>query len=438
MKKSPRYVVMEMLMRVYDGGYSNLVLDSVLSSADFDGRDKAFAARLFYGVTERMLTLDHIISLYSKKPLRSLDKSVLAVLRMGIYQLLYMDSVPDSAAVNESVDIIKKCGKSSASGFVNAVLRGFIRDNKSFPLPKDPIKRLSVEYSFGEALAARLVKQYGREKAEEFMKASLEPHKLYLSVNNTKITADALIEKFGEIGIKAYKTEYDENCLCTEAFGSVEKNELFERGYYHVQDLSSRLCCKALSPKAGEKILDICAAPGGKSFTIAELTNDSCEITSCDLHKKRAELVRKGAERLGLQSIKALQNDAKVYNSDFPQFDRILCDVPCSGTGVVRSKPEIKYISLENAAGLPEIQYQILETAARYLKIGGTLVYSTCTILKEENDEVIDRFLSSHSDFEGVPFLEELGSPFGGYKTVIFPNDMGCEGFFISCVRRIK
>lgn len=437
--KSARYIVSELLEKLEKSAYSNLALDGVLQSSDVSSRDKAFISRLFYGVIERKATLDYIISLYSTKPLQKLDIQTLDTLRMGIYQLLYMDSVPDNAAVNESVELIKQLGKKSAAPFVNAVLRNFIRDDKKFALPSDSLQQFCVKYSCSAELAKRLIDQYGEDRAAAFLARSLEPHKLYLRVNNTKNDCDELIESFANEGITVRKCPILDNCLEAEPFGSVENNELFRKGLYHVQDLSSQLCCAALEPKKGEKILDICSAPGGKSFTIAEMTGDDCELYACELHEKRVKLIRNGAERLGLSSIKALQNDAKIINDSFPKFDKIICDVPCSGTGVIRSKPEIKYTDLKNAAALPNIQYEILKTAAEYLKVGGELVYSTCTVLKEENELVIDRFLEENKDdFEGISFLSDIGVPFGSYKVPIIAESFDCEGFFISKIRRIR
>lgn len=436
--KSARMIVCELLEKLEKSAYSNLALDGVLQSSDVSARDKAFISRLFYGVIERKATLDYIISLYSSKPIQKLDAVILETLRMGIYQLLYMDSVPDNAAVNESVELVKQLGKKSAAPFVNAVLRSFIRDEKKFTLPKDRIQKFCVEYSCSADLAKKLIDQYGEDKASEFLKRSLEPHKLYLRVNNTKTDRNSLIADFSKNGVSVKKCTLLDNCLEAEPFGSVENNELFKKGYYHVQDLSSQLCCAALEPKKGERILDICSAPGGKAFTITEITGDECELYACELHDKRVKLIKNGAERLGLKSIKALQNDAKVYNESFPKFDKILCDVPCSGTGVIRSKPEIKYADLKKFEGLPKIQYDILNTASKYLKVGGELVYSTCTVLKEENELVIDRFLKENKDFEGVSFLTDIGTPFGGYKASIIAESFDCEGFFISKIRRIN
>lgn len=436
--KSARAIVCELLEKLEKNAYSNLALDAVLQNSDISSRDKAFISRLFYGVIERRNTLDHVISLYSSKPINKLDIVILETLRMGIYQILYMDSVPDNAAVNESVELVKQLGKKSAAPFVNAILRSFIRNNKKFDLPKDEVQRFSIEFSCSAELADRLIKQYGNEKAAEFLRRSLEPHKLYLRVNNTKTDCDSLISEFAKDGITVKKCSLLDNCLEADAFGSVENNELFKKGFYHVQDLSSQLCCAALEPKTDEKILDICSAPGGKAFTITERTSDKCELYACELHDKRVKLIKSGAERLGLKSIKALQNDAKIFNTDFPKFDKILCDVPCSGTGVIRSKPEIKYADLKKFAELPKIQYEILDTASKYLKVGGELVYSTCTVLKEENELVIDRFLKNNKNFEGVPFLTELGSPFGSCKTSIIAESFDCEGFFISKIRKIR
>lgn len=436
--KSARMIVCELLEKLEKSAYSNLALDGVLQCSDISARDKAFISRLFYGVIERKATLDYIISLYSSKPIQKLDAVILETLRMGIYQLLYMDSVPDNAAVNESVELVKQFGKKSAAPFVNAVLRSFIRDDKKFALPKDRIQKFCVEYSCSADLAKKLIDQYGEDKASEFLKRSLEPHKLYLRVNNTKTDCDTLIADFSMNGVSVKKCTLLDNCLEAEPFGSVENNELFKKGYYHVQDLSSQLCCAALEPKKGEKILDICSAPGGKAFTVTEMAGDECELYACELHDKRVKLIRNGAERLRLKSIKALQNDAKVYNESFPKFDKILCDVPCSGTGVIRSKPEIKYADLKKFEGLPKIQYDILNTASKYLKVGGELVYSTCTVLKEENELVIDRFLKENKDFEEVPFLTDIGTPFGGYKASIIAESFDCEGFFISKIRRIN
>lgn len=430
--KPPRFTVLELLNKMDGKAYSNLILNSALKESGLSERDKGFVSKLFYGVVERKLTLEYIISLYSSKPLHKLDKSVLNILKMGVYQLLYMDNVPDSAAVNESVTLTKQCGKQSAAGFVNAVLRSFIRDGKNVTFPDDDIKRMSIEYSCLEELVRQLCKDYSLEAVRQLLVNSVTEHKTYLRVNSLKTDAKRLIGKFEKLGVHAKECPNTENCIFVENFGSVEGSELFKSGLFHVQDLSSQLCCMALSPKAGETVVDICSAPGGKAFTFAEMMNNKGRILACDLHEKRVKLIKNSAERLGITIIEALQNDAKIFNESFPEADKVLCDVPCSGFGVIRSKPELKYTDLEAVKGLPKIQCDILTTAAKYLKCGGELVYSTCTLSRAENDDVIDRFLSENKNF--VP-AEIMG--FNDYKMTILPKDFDCEGFFISKIRKV-
>lgn len=432
---SARFAVLKLMRKADKQAYSNLALDSALTESRFSERDKSFITRLFYGVLERKLTLEHIILLYSKKPLQSLDGDVANVLKMALYQLLYMDSVPDRAAVNESAELVRQAGKSSAAGFVNGVLRNFIRDGKQIAYPSDKYKKMSLEYSCNEEIVRLLCGDYGDEAAEDFLKNSLTPHKTYIRVNTLKTDTDTLIKRFGDIGVNAVRCSAAEDCIAVEKLGSVEDSGLFKAGLFHVQDLSSQLCCKALNPQIGETVLDMCAAPGGKTFTMAEVMRGRGRVIACDLHEKRVGLIKSGAERLGIDIIEALKNDAKVNNPDLPAADKILCDVPCSGFGVIRSKPEIKYTKLSETARLPQIQYDILKSSAEYLKDGGELVYSTCTLNKKENDEVIDRFLADNHDFEAVSIMDNTGGD--SYKMTVFPKHFDCEGFFISKIRKV-
>ncbi len=431
--KSTRFTVLELLNKMDKQAYSNIVLDSALEKSGFSDRDKSFVSRLFYGTVERKLTLEYIVSMYSSKPLHKLDAVVVNILKIGLYQLLYMDSVTDSAAVNESVVLAKQCGKSSAAGFVNAVLRSFIRSGKEIPFPEDRVKRLGLEYSCSHELVKKLCEDYSFEQAEDLLKASVTPHKTFLRVNNLKISSEKLIFEFNALGLSVKACSITDNCLESEKLGGVEHCGLFQQGFFHVQDLSSQLCCKTLSPQPNDTVIDLCAAPGGKAFTITELMGCSGKVIACDIHSNRVNLIKKGAERLGL-SIEAIKNDAKVFNESFPQADKVLCDVPCSGFGVIRSKPELKYTELNSISRLPEVQYDILCTASKYLKPGGELVYSTCTLNRDENDNVIDRFLNEHKNFIPINIMEEYGNK--SYKMTIFPRDFGCEGFFISKIRK--
>lgn len=438
--KTARYAVYELLMKMEKGAYSNIALDSVLSSESFSPENRRFVSRLFYGVTERKLTLDYIISEYSKKPPEKLDREVLTVLRMGLYQLLFCDSVPDSAAVNESVKIIKQAGKTGASGFVNGILRSFIRGGCKYELPEDNISALSVRYSCSKEIVRLLLEGCGEENTVSLLETSFLPGDMTARVNTLKISAEKLREMISECGGEAeicgFEPLRDFALDIISMKGELSSSDLYKRGLFHIQDISSQICCLAVAPKENDTVIDVCAAPGGKSFTMAEMMNGKGKIISCELHKNRAALIEKGAERLGIENISASVNDGKVFNPGFPRADAVLCDVPCSGLGVMRGKPEIKYKDPDDFKGLPRIQYDILQTSSRYVRSGGTLVYSTCTVNPAENEGVTERFLADNPDFYGVPFLEEYGEPFGKHSVTVFPKHFGSDGFYICKMMR--
>ncbi len=433
----PRLTVVKMLMKMESSeAYSNLLLDHAFNEAELSDRDKAFAAALFYGVLERRLTLDHVIRTNSKIAFEKLDKAAVQILRTGLYQLLYMPSVPESAAVNESVKMCKKLKCFSAQGFVNGMLRSFIRSGKKISyLGISPEKRLSVEYSCPEWLTEKFISEYGMDFAVRALKASVGKPPVYARVNILRTTTDKVIAELAKHRIKAAPYPGLVNCIRLEKAGDIEKCAPFRQGLFHVQDISSQLCCLTLRPVVNETVLDVCAAPGGKSFTLAELMGNNGKLYSMDLHDMRVGLIEDGAARLGIKIITAMQNDASKFNGALPQADRVLCDVPCSGFGVIRRKPEIKYKPPEEFAGLPEIQYQILETSARYVKSGGTLVYSTCTLSRAENDDVADRFAAAHPEFMPIVQPVPLSAP-GDYKRTYCPDENGGDGFFTASFRR--
>ena len=433
----PRLTVVKMLMKMESSeAYSNLLLDHAFNEAELSDRDKAFAAALFYGVLERRLTLDHVIRTNSKIAFEKLDKAAVQILRTGLYQLLYMPSVPESAAVNESVKMCKKLKCFSAQGFVNGMLRSFIRSGKKISyLSISPEKRLSVEYSCPEWLTEKFISEYGMDFAVRALKASVGKPPVYARVNILRTTTDKVIAELAKHRIKAAPYPGLVNCIRLEKAGDIEKCAPFRQGLFHVQDISSQLCCLTLRPVVNETVLDVCAAPGGKSFTLAELMGNNGKLYSMDLHDMRVGLIEDGAARLGIKIITAMQNDASKFNGALPQADRVLCDVPCSGFGVIRRKPEIKYKPPEEFAGLPEIQYQILETSARYVKSGGTLVYSTCTLSRAENDDVADRFAASHPEFMPIVQPVPISAP-GDYKRTYCPDENGGDGFFTASFRR--
>ena len=422
-----RSLAVRLLLRTFgEGGYSNLLLDQALAEAALEPMDKRLCAMLYYGVTERFLTLEHIAGCYSKRPVQKLDREVRMILALGLYQLLYCEKIPDRAAVNETVALTGIFHKKSASGFVNAVLRSFLRVGKKIRFPQDKWLARQVEFSAPADLVQKLYEQLGEETAERFLSNALLPPPVTIRLNTTRAGAEEIAEL------------QPESCgICENAYFThiqdVSETDSFRKGYFHVQDLSPQLCCKVLDPQPGEIVFDVCAAPGGKTFTIAEMMQDRGKVYAFDLHPKRVKLIEDGAKRLGLTCIQAQAQDAKVFREDLPQADRVLCDVPCSGLGVIRRKPEIKYKPLAELAGLPDIQLAILENAARYLRTGGTLVYATCTVLREENEAVIGRFLAAHPEFRPVP-LTEFGTQ-DGYKTFT-AADGDCDGFFVGRLKK--
>lgn len=438
-KTTARKFVLKLLLKMSsNSAYSNIILDEALQRSTLSPQDKKFASALFYGVLERQLTLDVIIKKYCNKPLSKLSDEIRQILRMGIYQLCYMDSVPESAAVNESVILAKKNINQSAPGFVNAVLRSFIRDDLQLPLSDNKIENLSLEYSCPQWLVQKWLKEYGDRCAETMLYTSVGRAPVNIRVNTTKITSDELIEELEKEEIIAEKSDIIENCLVIKTGASVASSNAYKSGYFHVQDISSQLCCKALNVQKGETVLDVCSAPGGKTFTLAEIMENYGSLLAFDLHENRVQLIWKGAKKLGLSCIKAKVNDGKIFNEKIPIADKILCDVPCSGLGVIRRKPEIKYKSRDDFERLPDVQYDILCTSSEYLKVGGELVYSTCTLSKAENDEVIDKFLNEHKDFEKVNILPEYEKPFGSYKATISPDFCNSDGFFIAKIKRVR
>ena len=416
-----------------EGAYSNIALDLLLSKSGYDTRDRAFVSNLFYGVIERKLTLDYQLGLYTAKPVNKMKADLLTILRLGAYQLLFMDKVPSSAAVNESVNLAKKNGLSHASGLVNAVLRKIDKNGLVLPSEEKYSEYLSVKYSCPQWLINKWVKEYGKVAAEGVLAHSLGACKTYIRVNNTLLSADKLIEELKAESIMAEKTGI-ENCLEIILNGrGVESLESFKKGYFHVQDAACQLCAASLKVKPGDRVFDLCAAPGGKTYTIAEIMNGEGEVLSFDIHPHRVELISKGAQRLALKSVKAMVGDACAFNEDLGQADAVLCDVPCSGFGIIGRKPEIKYKDPDEVKALPALQLEILQNGAKYVKKGGRLVYSTCTLSMSENEKVCKRFLEAVSDFEAV-------SPFGdenkeGFAT-LFPHINDTDGFFIACFER--
>ena len=436
MTKSARQVAFEILLKIEkDKAYSNLAIDSAIKASGRDSTDCAFISRLVYGVTERKITLDYILSRHMNASKKT-KAEVLTILRMGVYQIIFSDKIPDSAAVNESVRLTKDNKCAFASGLVNAVLRKVSAEGLVLPDDMDNDTRVSVMYSAPLELVRFLVYHYGSDNAEAFLKAALVPKRIFIRVNNTRISTAELVKKLISEGVSVTETDI-ENCLEIKLNGAVYELDTYKEGLFHVEDVSSQLCIKALQPFGGCTAIDICAAPGGKSFTIAEHMNNNGVLYSCDIYESRADLIKDGADRLGLSCIRPSVNDATVFNESFPKADRVLCDVPCSGMGIIAKKPEIKYKKLDDIKELIPIQKQILDTSSAYVKSGGRLVYSTCSVNPNENRKVCDAFLKAHPEFRSVKALPDIKRTIdeGDYLTLMLHTN-NCDGFFIAVFER--
>ncbi len=433
---SARQIVFGLLIKTEEkGAYSTIVLDSALDKNALSPKDKAFASALFYGVLERKMTLDYIIRCYSKIEYDKIDIAAVQLLRMGLYQLLYMESVPDSAAVNETV----KLAEQKQKGFINAVLRSFLRDGCKIDYGSlEGEGRLSVEYSCPKWLVKMWIKRFGEKNTLEILKSSFGRPPLYVKVNTLKCDANQLIAELKKDGINARQNKLLPDCVEIDKIGGVETCRAYRNGLFHVQDISSQLCCKIVKPVFGETILDMCAAPGGKSFSIAEAMGNRGEIHSFDLYDGKVSMLRDGARRLGISIISAKVNDAAVYDENIPLADKVLCDVVCSGLGVIRRKPEIKYKKKAALEEIPPMQREILRTASRYVKVGGTLIYSTCTLNYEENEAVVEEFLKENKNFSPIVVPLDINGVEAGYCRNFFPHITGGDGFFVATLRRIE
>ena len=405
-----------------DSAYSNIALNAVLRESRLENADRAFASAVFYGVLDRKITIDFILSKFIKTPIKRVAPFTLEVLRSAVYQIMFMDKVPDSAAVNEAVKLIKSSKESRNAGFANAVLRNILRNEITLPDGNDPYS-LSVRYSCPERIINSFINDYGVDTAEELLKESLKPAPVVIRVNTLKTDTKTLKAKLEKCGIPSQTAE-TENALILKKGIDAADFDLYKSGFFYAEDISSQTAVSVLNPKKGERVLDMCAAPGGKSFTMALLMENAGEIISCDLYEQRVGLIKSGAERLGIDIIKPMTADACVYNEDFGVFDCILCDVPCSGLGVLRRKPDIKYKPESDFTELQKLQYRILENAARYLKKGGRILYSTCTLRREENEKLVNSFIMEYNGFHKM------------YEHTYFPHIDKTDGFYCALLTK--
>ena len=427
--QNERRVLVSALMKAEKSGYSNILLNSVLNESNLDPVKNSFVTTVFYGVLERKIFIDFVLDKYLKKPIKKASPFIAAVLRSGAYQILFMEKVPKFAAVDEAVKITKKSKENANSGLINAVLRKLCNENLEILFScAEP----SVRFSVLSWMYKRLVADYGIEKTENFLEDSLLPPPIFVKINTLKANADEILKGFKTKGILLTKTEI-ENSFRAEGIKSIENLKEYKDGLFYVQDFSSTVCATALLAQKGMRVLDACAAPGGKTFTTAILMENEGEIVAGDIHDHRVKLILDGAKRLGLNIVSAKKMDATEFYEDLGQFDRVLCDVPCSGVGVIRRKPEIKYKFEQEVNELPDIQFKILENSAKYLKKGGRLIYSTCTLLKSENEEVVNRFLENNKDFVPAP-IGVMG--ISDTNVTFIPPEFLGDGFFIAAFER--
>lgn len=414
-------------------GYSNIVIDKAIRAAGLEPRDAALASALFYGVLEKRMTLDYYIRKFLSKPNQKMDETILNILRIAVYQILFMDKIPDSAAVNEAVKSASAylCGR--YKGFVNAVLRGFLRGYETMSESKDE----SVLWNIPQPIIDIWKRDYGEEICSELLRSMSERAKTYIRVNNTKTDAESVYKNMPDGA--ASVVSFLPDSLQLDHAGDPTALWGFSEGLFHVQDLSSQTLCALVDPQPGETVADVCAAPGGKTFTMAERMQNTGSVDAYDLYKGRVNLIRKGAERLGLTIVAADVRDAAVGPCE-KQYDRVLCDVPCSGLGVIRRKPEIRYKKPETFKNLPDLQLKILTHSAQLVRPGGLLFYSTCTLNNAENGAVVCRFLEENPEFEpySLPLsgIQRRVSNEPDHMLTMMPMNFGGDGFFAAGLRR--
>ena len=419
-----------------EGAWSNGVLKEYIQRDKLDPRDAGLATRLCYGVTQNRGKLDFYLKQLLTGKLKDLHPVVRDILHLGIYQIYEMDKIPDSAAVNESVTLTKKYSRNPrAASLVNGVLRSAVRSKGALTEPASYADR----YSHPEELITLLKGSLPKGTLEGMLIANNAAPQTVVQVNGTRTTAAALLQQLEREGVSARPHGWMENCLVLERTGNIEQLSAFREGLFYVQDPASKLAvlCARL-PKEGCRVLDCCAAPGGKSFAAAIAMEGNGSVTSCDIHPHKTGLIESGAARLGFDNIRACCQDGTAFRQEWEgQMDTVICDVPCSGLGIIRKKPDIRYKNLKELEQLPALQLTILKNQSRYVRPGGVLMYSTCTVLKRENEAVVEAFLKEHPDFCLEPL--ELPGEFEKNETgmlTLIPGQHDTDGFFICRLRR--
>ena len=440
MKQSARITALRVLVSCRsNGAWADAALKAQISRDGLSGPDAALCSRIVYGVMQHQMLLDFYIGAYCSQKPDHLQPPLLEILRIGAYQILFLDKIPDSAAVNTSVELAKLSKRGQASGLVNAVLRKISQNKESLPpIPvRNEIQRLSIQYSHPKWLTKRMVTLLGREEAERFLASNNEIAPLTVQVNPLKTTTESLTEELRQAGIEVHPHAWVPDCLELSGTGDLTALPAFRDGKFLVQDPAARLVSLIANIRPGLKVLDVCAAPGGKSLSAAFAMTGQGDILSCDLHENKLKRIQESADRLGADIITTRAADGRVFQSEWEAaFDVVLVDAPCSGLGIIRKKPDTRYKKADDLFTLPVIQSAILNNSARYVRPGGTLVYSTCTILPEENEQVTQAFLAEHTDFTMSPI--ELPQPVGTTSgaLTLWPQRHDTDGFYICRMTR--
>lgn len=401
--KGPRGIAVKILNRVErTDSYLDKLLDIELRSDELNELDKRFLTELTHGVVRWKTRLDFIIEHFCKNKFAMQDPNIRNALRVALYQILFLMKIPHAAAVNEAVEFVKKIRGQKAANLVNAILRNIIRNINKLPTPDrdtDPIQYLSIMYAYPSWIVKRWVERYGLYETEQLLSASNERPTTVVRVNSLKMSVDELTKLFEERGIKYVRSKYLDNFIKVGHLSGIYNLDLFTQGYFSIQDESSGLVVKLLDPKPGEKVIDLCSAPGGKTTFIAELMKNDGKVIAVDKYEHRLNLVKQSCERLGIKNVEFIAEDAIGLNIE--PVDKVLVDAPCSGLGVIQKKPDIKWRrELSDIKNLTKTQIELLETASKLVKNNGVIVYSTCTIEPEENIEVVKTFLNDHPEFE--------------------------------------
>ena len=442
-----RNIVLDMLLEINEKGkFSNLVISSALDKyAYLSHEDRAFISRSVLGTVERKITVDYIIDLFSKTPVRKMKAVIRNIIRLGVYQIMYMDSVADYAACSESVKLAEKRGFGSLKGFVNGVLRNIARNKESILFPKaseNPVDYMAVVYSVPEWIVKKWLCCYGSEMTDKMLASQFDERTLSIRCNTVKIKPEELKKKLSERGIKAEINNYVPEALEISGYDSLDRIPEFDEGLFTVQDVSSMLVMRAAMLSAGDRVIDLCAAPGGKSSHAAQILWPQGFVDALDVSEPKTQLIRENAERLGLDNISVSVSDAlETDEESIEKADVVIADLPCSGLGIIGKKPDIKYqASEEKCHELAKLQRQMLHTASKYVKKGGRLVYSTCTLDPEENEDNAEWFARNHDYVrEDVGKLMPVGIKgirTNGKCVEIIPGESGMDGFFISAFTR--